>query len=243
MNSPSLSTADPRVEAVARECEALKSAMSRGKYIRLLLTLATLALLVGFIWLFVRKAQQLGSEENLREIASLAQVKLQDDSSNYMREVEGLVSSTSPVLTEAFMERAKQDLPHYMSALGQERQVLVERLQQTIEDRLESKRKELLEKYQGLVRAEFPDLTEEQYGHMLNNLEAAVENLAKRYYKDEMQAELNKLYDAWDQFPTTEDGEEKSQDEVEDAFISALMDLLQHKLTELDRPGDVSASL
>lgn len=233
--------ADPRVDAVVRECEALQNSMGRNRTIRRLLLLATLGFLVGFGIAYWNKAKHLSSPEYRQELVSLAQTQLEDQSDDYMRQVEGLVSTTSPVLTEAFYERAKQDLPHYLSALGTERDVLVERLQANVEQKLKETQGQMLERYQGILREEFPDLTEEQYGRMINNLEVAVQRLASRYYKEELQGQLNTLYDTWDSFPKTEPNADPNL-RLEDQFISALVDLLQHKLTELDRPGGASSA-
>lgn len=236
------STADPRVDAVVRECQGLRDAMARGRWIRALISLATLAFLVGFGMAYYNKAKQLSSKEYVDRLASVAQARLESSSADYMKEVERLISTSSPVLTEAFYERAKQDLPHYMKALGEEKTVLVDRLQANVEKKLQETQSKVLERYQGMLKEEFPDFTEEQYGRMINNLEVAVQDLSKKFYRDELEAELNKLYDAWDLFPKTDSNTDPNV-RIEDQFIAALVDLLQHKLTELDRPGTTSASL
>lgn len=235
--------ADAKVEAVVRECQALQSSMGRNRTIRRLLLLAMLGFLIGFGLAYYNKGKHLSSDAYRQELVSLAQSHLEDQSDDYMRQIEGLVSTSSPVLTEAFYERAKQDLPHYLSALGSERDVLVKRLQDNVEKKLQETQGRMLERYEGILRAEFPDMTEEQYGRMINNLEVAVQRLAQRYYKEELQGQLNQLYDTWDSFPKTEPNADPDL-RLEDQFISALVDLLQHKLTELDQPiGTTSASL
>lgn len=232
---------DAAVDALVRQCSDLQSSMARGRAVRMLLTLAMLGFLVYFGMAYYNKGRQIQSEENVNQLVALAQSRLEERSADYMNEVEGLISASTPVLTEAFYERAKQDLPHYMAAMGEERDALVKRLQSRVQEKLMARKDQMLESYRGVLKQEFPDLTEEQYGRMIDNLEVAVERLAERYYRDEIQGELNRLYDSWDHFPR-HDAKAVAGVRTEKEFLAAVIDLVQHKLTAPDRPSLASAS-
>jgi hypothetical protein len=243
MSDPIAERAAPsaqQAEAIAREADALKAALGRSRTTRLVMALAAVAFVVFFSLLFYRQAARLQTEAYLNSLLEVAQSRLEDRTDTYMGEVQLLVNSASPVMTQAFYSQAKQDLPAYLSAVEAERDALVVSLRQIASEKLDQHHAAILGRYEGILREEFPDFDEEQYGRMVDNLEVALSRLTERYYVDELEQQLNALYDSWDRFPMAEESS-PGDPPLEDLFVGELIDLLQKKLTELDRVQLASA--
>jgi len=228
------SSSTPTIEAVIRECEALKAALARARTMRLVL-LTALAVFVGVTaWTFYGLGQKLKSEENLRQLEALAKQRLVDNNDKYMKEVQLLVDHTSPVVTQAFYTQAKKDLPGYLQAFDKERNQLADGLQQQLLERMDAHYKAAIQKRIGLMEAEYPELKDpEVRERLVNNLAAASRALAKKYYVDEMKVQLTAFYDAWDHFPAA-DPPGQADPPIGDQFIGALLELLQHNMSPVD---------
>src|SRR5690349_25126896 len=96
----------PQVEALLRDCVALKDALGRARRVRQVLMLATIAFVAVACWLFYGLGKKLQSQENIDEVRRLAEARLSENSGRYMTEVQLLVDRASPVLTDAFYKQA-----------------------------------------------------------------------------------------------------------------------------------------
>jgi hypothetical protein len=224
------------VEDVTRECEALKAALARAHTARTVLLVAVIGFVALTVWMFYDLGKKVQGEENLQKLQTLAKQKLADNNDKYMKELQLLFSHTQPVVTQAFFSQAKKDLPSYMKGLERERDVLAENLQKELQTKLDAHLKTIYEKQTVLMEAEYPELKDPQVRERLvNNLAAVTRTLEKKYYVDEMKAQLTVLYDAWDHFPAAEPII-KGSPPAEDQFIAALLDLLKYKLVHAE-PG------
>src|SRR5258708_2461079 len=105
-----------RIEALERQTAALSAALVQAQRVRLWITLALVAFIGLTITVFYRRAEQLNSAENRDRLTALAQKSVDDHADDFMRQLEALARTAGPVVTNAFYEQAKKDLPKYLQA-------------------------------------------------------------------------------------------------------------------------------
>src|SRR5207249_9032501 len=135
-DAPSVATLTQQMEVMLRETDALMDALARARRIRFVLFLAVVAFVVVICWSFYQLAINFQSEKNQQLLLKTAQDRLSKNSEGYMRQVQGLVDRTSPVLTTAFYDQAKKDMPSYLGAMEKERDVLLNNLEGKLDKKL-----------------------------------------------------------------------------------------------------------
>ena len=230
-----------RVEAVARESQAVTAALQKGRNVRLLLLVLLVALCVISVKSYYGLFAKMQEKEQLDAFAKKAEQRLTERSDLFTKEIETLVNHSAPTISKAFAERATKDMPLFLDAAGNQRDQLAENLQKKIEERLIAHHKKLLEKHAKLTNEEYPDIQDaETRDRMMANILVVVDRAAKKYIIQEFETELNELFVKWDHFPIA-DLPEKGELPLEDQFIGNLIELLQLKLVQSSAPGSLAA--
>lgn len=235
-DAPSVATLTQQMEVLLRETDSLMQAMARARKIRMALFLALVAFVAVTCWTFYQAAMRFQSDENRQLLLKTAQDRLSQNSDNYMRQVQGLVDRTSPILTTAFYDQAKKDMPSYLNAVEKERDSLVNDLQTKLEQKLTAEHKKATERQEKLLQQEFPTFKDaDLHARMIHNMQGSVDKLVKKYYVDEMHNEMTALLKGWDNFPAAE-RPKPTDPPLEDQLIGNLITVLQYRLAHVDSP-------
>ncbi|HVC98420.1 MAG TPA: hypothetical protein VND64_32435 [Pirellulales bacterium] len=219
-----------RIEALERQTAALSAALVQAQRVRLWITLALVAFIGLTITIFYRRAEQLNSEENRNLLAALAQKSVDDHADDFMKQLETLARAVSPVVTDAFYEQAKRDLPKYLQASERERDQLVRNLQEHLQTTLGARFDKSLVRHEELIKQEFPTADNEEIRkRMMKNVEAALQTISQKYYGKELGNQMEALYGTWDQFPPAP-APAKGEAALIDQLIGMLLELLTVKL-------------
>jgi hypothetical protein len=220
-----------QVEDVFRESDALAKALARARSIRRWLGLLTLVLVLLIVVVFYRFGRQFIEPEFADKLVKTAQDRFQKNSDQYMKEVQLLVDGVSPVLSDAFAQQVKKDMPGYFQAMEKERDQLLEALVPKLEKKIEDHYLKLLEKQDKTLREEFPAINDTQlHERMVKNIDTAMQKLVKKYYADELEAQVKDLRGSWDRFPPAP-APRPGDPTAEDQFIAELLDMLRYKLS------------
>ncbi len=229
-SAPDTAALAQKIEAAQHEAAALSAAMAWARYVRLIMFVALVAFVCVIVSLFWRLGQRITSPENVDKIVARGEERLADPKNEYMYQVQLLVDHSSPVLSQAFTEQARKDLPGFLRAMEKERDQLAVSLQNKLEAKLDTRYREVVERHQKVLTDEFPQAqNEELRAKMVANINLAVERLVKKYYVKELEAQLNELYQAWDDFPAAARPGPNDYP-LEEQFISYLFELLRIKL-------------
>jgi hypothetical protein len=221
-----------RVSAVHSDARQLVDALTQVKRTRQVLLLALVAFVCVSCYAFYQLFDRFRQKDQLDKLASKAQERFEKNRDNYMREVQGLVEHAQPVITNAFVDQAKKDLPAFVQATQSERDKLVEDLQEKLNARLKAHHEQLLAKHQKILREEFPAVEDEKlHAAMMANLQVAVDSLVKKYYVEELKSELLALYGLWDEFPAVP-APTTGEPPLADQLYVSLLELLKFRLTE-----------
>ncbi|MSR59555.1 MAG: hypothetical protein EXS05_18250 [Planctomycetaceae bacterium] len=225
-----------RFAAIERESQALVGALSGSQRTRQLVFLALVAIVCITCYAFYKLATRFQQKEQMDALVAKAQERLEDNSDYLMREVQTLVDVSAPVLSEAFYEQAKHDLPGFLQAMQSERNQFVESLQAKLEVKLNAHYEMLLDRHQRLLAEEFPAVTDAKlHEAMMANLRVAVDKLVRKYYIEKMRDELLAMYATWDEFPPAPPAAE-GEPRLEDQLVAELLELLKLKLAETPTP-------
>jgi hypothetical protein len=220
-----------QVEAVIRESNALMAAQAAGRNVRMLLLLALVVFVAAVTFAFYDMANKFFSRDNLNVLAKAGQERLVKNQDKYMKEIQKLVEASSPVLTSAFMEQAKKDMPGFMQAAEKERDALRSSLEIKLAKKLDDRYREGIDRHEQILRQEFPEYNNDaQQARMRENIGLALDKLVQKYYVQEMNRQMNSLYNTWDSFPAA-DPPAKNGISTEDQMVVELVDLLKYRLS------------
>lgn len=221
-----------RVIALQREAQKLVDTLHTVKRTRLVLILALVLFAGGTCFSFYRLVVRFQEKEQTDLLLKLAQDRLTDRNDFIMNHVQGLVDHSAPVLSNAFYEQSKKDLPGFLQATGKERDQLVNNLETKLTERLKTHHEKLLTRFEKLLKEEFPAVQDEKlHEAMMANLQIAVDQLVKKYYINEFESEVNTFYAKWDDFPAVS-GPDKDDAPLADQLIGNLLELVKVKLAQ-----------
>jgi hypothetical protein len=222
----------PEVDAVLREASALTSALSRARVVRRLLLLAVVIFVAALGYAIYNEANHFMSPKYRDDLMNVAQERLKANQDKYMHHVQDLYEKNYPIITEAFYTQAKQDMPKFLQEIEKERGTLSDRLQAELQKRLDKHYETLVAKHQKTIEQELPGAKDEKMREkMTKNLTLAVQKVSKKYYVDELHAQIETLFKTWDKFPPAEDpkpGEPSIDDQLLPALLDVLKDMLAH---------------
>jgi cell division protein FtsB len=221
-----------RVEQLEREARRVVDALTQAQRTRQLLFLVLIAFVCVTCYAYYRLATRYEQKEQLDLLLTKAQDQLERRSDFLSQQAQSLVDETAPVVSAAFLEQAKRDVPGFLQAVDAERDKLLENLVSRLEQRLAEHQHRIIERHHALLEQEFPDVKDSHlHDAMLKNLEMAFDKLVNRYYIDTMRNEILQIYADWDQFPMV-DAVQPGDTRLEDEFQGALLELLKMKLAE-----------
>jgi hypothetical protein len=219
-----------QLDALSRDVEVLAATHARARHVRLALAGLTFALCIVIVVTFYRLANGLVQQDNLDRLMKVAEKRLEKRSDDYMRQVQLLVDTSSPVISEAFSRQVKKDLPKYFKIMEEERDQFADELQRNLSARITRKYEKELARHEDILRKEFPHINNEvQHQRMVKNLQAAIEKSVQKTYVGELQGELDKLYATWDRFPAAP-AVKGTDVPLEDQLLGNLLKLLEIKL-------------
>ncbi|MFH1266834.1 MAG: hypothetical protein ABIK89_13985 [Planctomycetota bacterium] len=219
-----------KIGAIEQEIAAVKKAVRRASFTRLLLLLAVLAFLAASVWMFYGLALELGSKENLDLLAAKARERVNESSKPALDEFNRLVENCKPVLTEAFQKQAEADMPKYTAAFTQERDTLMANLESRLSQKITARYQETGERCQAILREEFPQVEDpELLVQVYTSIEGIMEKLVEKYYSEQVRQELQDLQGTWDDFDMA-DVPTEGAPPLEQQFMASLLQLAADKL-------------
>ncbi len=229
------------VQAVEARSAALNAALATSRQTSLFILLAAVVFVVVVAGSFYGLGKEVISDKNQQLIVQLAQKQLVTHSDDYMREVKSLIDETSPKLTAAFAERAKQDMPAFVDAIDAQRGPLLQNIETRLADTLVSRQQSVLDSKKQILIDEFPSIQDEKkQDAMIANLRVAVDKLIKKHYLDRLHEELLALAKNLDEFPAAEPSTGNDDAQLEDELTSNLMKLLSLKLTQSTQSAETN---
>jgi hypothetical protein len=220
---------DARVQAVQGQVEALEAALRASKKSRTIILLG-MAAVIGVIAYYCNDlATKLQSEEYITSLSTEAQTYLDNNSAEYMKEVQTLTENVTPIITKAFYEQAKRDTPKLTLAMNKEREKLMKNVQARLEKQINDQYAKVLADYEKILVKEFPKADDDIIRRrIMANFREAMNRMVKRFYADQFQRELQSMYDTWDEFPIA-DAVEKGDVAMEDQLVGYLLELMTMK--------------
>jgi hypothetical protein len=223
------------LDALRREVEALQGALGTARLVRLGIMGLAIVLVLVISWGTLTRVRDFVGEKNVEALTAAASARLDKNSDYYMRHFEQLTEKVGPVLTEAFFERAKQDMPRYLKAVEQEKKPLLENLESEFTKRLERRYEALRPELEAALVKELPKLKDAKlHDQVVANVDRAMRRVRQKYYIDDFRNEINGMYSTWDSFPAAP-APGTNDPSTEDQFVSALLDLLTYKLMHAQR--------
>ena len=220
------------VEALMRECESLTRALGQARSIRRFLLLGLLALAIAASLLFYRFYSNLTAKENVDQMIATVQKRLGERSDSYVGQVQTLVSSASPVVSDVFYKQATKDLPLMLQGVEKERDAFVENLKARLAKTLSEHYDGMVTQHTAILLKELPEAQDDEVRRRLvASLHVVFERMVKKYYADELNAKLVALYDAWDHFPAAEKPG-KDEPSLDQQFIGVLLEAVSHRMAE-----------
>jgi hypothetical protein len=220
------------VEALMRECEGLTRAIAGARKTRRVLLIAIVLFIVAVSSLFYQMYRSVTAKENVDLMLQTVQQRLASRSDTYMREVQLLVDSASPVITDAFYKQSTKDLPLLLKGVESERDAFVVDLQEKLVKSLGDHYDAMIKKHEAILIKELPETENpEVRKKIVANLHEVFERLVKKYYADDLKVKLTALYDSWDHFPAAE-RPTKDEPALEQQFIGTLLEAVSHRLAE-----------
>jgi len=228
---PDGNSAQERVQSLENQLAELNSALLTVKRTRRIVLVLFFAFVGLIVFLLNDIATELRSEEYLGQLRTEAEKSLENNSAEYMKEVQSLTDEVTPVVTKAFYEQAKKDAPLYAGSFDREKEQLAENLRVRIEEEVNNYYDNALNKYEAELIRNFPKAQDENVRRQLKaNLRRSLNKLATKYYADQLKAELDQLYAAWETFPPA-DMPDKEDLPLEDQLIGYLFELMTVKLS------------
>ncbi len=195
-----------KIAQIEREVDSLRSAISRARMVRFVFLLALIALVLAVVYFFLQLASQVTSEKFMEEIASEAKLHIENNQSDYQKQVQSLVDHSYPILTQAFSDQATKDMQKFTSAMDHERETLTNNLQTQLNDRLSKKYQGVLQEYESKMIETFPELADEKTrDKVIDNFQSIINTLVARNYGDRFNVSSQRLMSIWDEFPAAEE--------------------------------------
>lgn len=217
-----------KVKALEKEYEALRSAMSRSRNIRLLILLGAVAMVVVIAVMLYSLVSKVSSKEYQDNLLKIAQERLEKNRDQYLKEVQTLVDKSAPVLKDAFYKQTKKDMPKYTEAFAKERDAFAKSVEEKLRKEVDEHYKGTLEKYEERLAKEFPELeSPELREKAMQAIEQAFNKLVEKYYVDALAEGIQEIYGLWDDFPVAKVA---GKEAPEDVLIGLLLEMVSRKI-------------
>ena len=219
-----------RLDELQRRSDALTAALERSRRTRRLIMVAFLAFVLIAGWRFYALANTLRSKEYQDRLTVALRKSVEANQDTFSKEAQRLVDGITPVVSTAFTEQSKKDLPLFMQVIDKERQTLMDGLPKRMSEHVEKHHHEMLRRHEKLIQTEFPTVQNaEVRDRMMGNACIALDRLVKKYYVDEFQKEFQKMSSSWNDFPPA-DMPAAGDPPLEEQLMGELMDLVAVKM-------------
>jgi multidrug efflux pump subunit AcrB len=236
MSGP-VSSDSQRLEGLAKHLAELErqsgemaTALQRSASVRRLLVLVVVALLGIYLYLYYTAGRAFLDQKNVDRLMKELEARATANQDDVMKEAKNLVKHTWPTVSSALSDQLRDDMPAFMTLFGTERETLAVNLQSRMEGLVRAKYEKTLDQHRQILKEEFPSIKDDRdIDVMAENFKDAFGPLVKRHYGDKIRSEFDKMYKAWDDFPT--DTSKRSHEELSDELYNLLFALMQHKLS------------
>jgi hypothetical protein len=220
-----------RLDELQRRTEGLTAALEKTRSTRRLIMLAFLAFVVIVCWRFYSLSGLIQSPDYQNRLLTEVQKAVESNQDTFSKQAELLVDEATPVISAAFSEQSKKDMPVFMGIIDRERALLLENLAERMEKKVLSHHDKLVHQHEKLFAEEFPAVQDkETRERMIGNTAIALDRLIKKYYVDEFKKEFQLMEKTWDEFPPA-DKPTGDEPPLESQLVGELMDLLAIKFS------------
>jgi hypothetical protein len=233
LSSEQVEAIGKKVGEVEQRVAALAAAQSAARRLRLVLPIGFLVFLCVFLYLFIGLKDEVAKEENLNKMTELAQERVSEYILPKLQsEAEKLAETAQEPLIEAFTKQAEKDAPKYTAALSEQGELLFANLETRLEEQINEHYKAARDRHEAVLKNEYPDLTDEQLTQLADNIEKGVEDLVKKYYVEQLKAELERMMTTINEFPVADpvDASKPGVETLEQELIGCLMEIVQLRL-------------
>lgn len=218
-----------RLDELQRRSEDLTTAFEKSRSTRRLVMAAFLVFVIFASWRFYSLATMIKGEDYQKRLLDEVQKAVATNQDSFAREVQKLVDGATPIVTTAFSEQSKKDMPIFMGLIDEERAKLLESLTKSMGEKVTNHHDELLRRHEKLFVEEFPTMQNKDVrDRMIGNTSLALDRLVKKYYVDEFQKEFELMEKTWDEFPVA-DKPAEDEPPLDSQLVGELMDLLAIK--------------
>jgi hypothetical protein len=220
-----------RLDELQSRTEALSAALRQSRTTRRIIMVAFLAFVIIAGWRFYSLGSMVRSEAYQDKLLKELQQSVDANQAAFSAEIKKLVDEAGPVVSSAFSEQAKKDMPLFMQIIDKQRADLFANLQERMTAKLENHHHELLRRHEKLFKEEFPSVQDQEVrDRMMGNTQIALDRLVKKYYVDEFEKELKAMNQAWEDFPPA-DKPSADEPSLDSQLLGELMDLLAIKFS------------
>ena len=230
------------VNALKKEATEIRTAMSRGRQVRLGIFLVLLAVVVYFVFQYVAFFEQFTKEEKLDEFMQAAQTEFfgdEDPETAIQDSLDQMAQSSGETVQEIFRAQVEADMGKYTAALDEQREILAINLEERLNALVDEHYEELLDQHGSILKEKFKDrsqFSEEQLGRMIHNMEEGVKVLLKKYYVEELQKQLDALYNQYENFPVA-DAAKPGDQPLEKQLLQKMAEMVSLKLSRTSDPA------
>ncbi len=229
VTTPDSAAIEQTVDAIQKKLQELDASLKATRTTRLVIVGGFLLLIVVTGGLFYSLGRRVQDKSYQQELLAAARTRIESNSDQYMKQVHQFVDDATPVVTKAFYEQSKKDMPLYLDAISQERGHLLDNLESRLNEQVSSKYETLLKQIENNLLKDFPEASDPVvHDRMIANVRLALNRLVKRYYADEFKQELAEMYEVWDTFPVAA-APDKNDAPLEDQLVGSLLDLMVMK--------------
>lgn len=220
-----------RLDELQRRTEGLTAALEQSRSTRRLIVLAFVAFVLVTGWRFYSLRDLLQSEDYQKRLLAEVQKAVERNQKEFSNEAQKLVDGATPVISAAFTEQSKKDMPIFMDLIDKQRALLLENLSKRMTEKVTSHHDKLVRSHEKLFAEEFPKVqNKELRERMMGNASLALDRLVKKYYVEEFQKEFVSMEKTWEEFPPA-DRPTGDEPPLESQLVGELMDLLAIKFS------------
>lgn len=227
-----------QVRDLEQESAQLSAAISRARWIKVVLVLALVAIVLTAGVKIRNKALQFVQDP--QPLYNELQTWARDNEDELQREAKKFIDDAVPPLRQAFQDRFEQDMPVIMDLVGEQREVLALALRDELEKRVQQKYQAAIASHQQILKDEFPDIKDQEAIDAMNvNMQEAIKPLVKRYYADKLALEFEKMQELIATFPLAPPGD---RDKLAEDLYGHLFELMRMRLAHAEGSGATAKS-
>jgi len=183
----------------AFQAEELRKALRQARINLALIALMLLALVAGTVYAVWFAEHRLPQKEE--QTLAAVRARLAKDMPSISQELADLAGEVGPPVAIAFYERLKADVPAYVHTIDEQSKELTDHVEAAVRRDVQAQYHAARGRYRAILRAEFPDITEEQADALMARFEDVFNRLTRRYYVDQFRDLLTAAIRRWNAIP------------------------------------------